>query len=352
MEPIVLSTYGDCRGERVEIKTCSIPAEGRPMSGTFRAYELARDFIRIRDFLLRTYAAFEAPVNWGIERWNYARYFVAPMLGSYGTETGTPEGSIQAIRLWEDLVGVWEHDGEIVGVATIEHPAPWHPGFGEIFVQRHPEHLHLLDEMLAYGERRFVNPKTKQVHIYVYEDDLPLLEIMERRGYVRDEKRSSSHLEYTIGDLPAPKLPEGFSVFTMAEKCDIERRREIFGRSFNHEDPEEWPSAFAYEELQRAPDYRKENDLCVAAPDGTYAACCIIWYDEQNRIGHLEPLGTHPAYRKRGLARELLLEGVRKLRDLGATKVPMTGGFDPFYEAFGFRKRRTCFAWVKKPQEA
>jgi predicted N-acetyltransferase YhbS len=133
----------------------------------------------------------------------------------------------------------------------------------------------------------------------------------------------------------------------MAEECDIERRREIFGRSFDHEDPKEWPSAFAYEELQRAPDYRKEHDLCVAAPDGTYAACCIIWYDEVNGIGHLEPLGTHPAYRQRGIARELLLEGLRRLRGLGATRMPMTGGFDPFYEAVGFRKLRACYAWVK-----
>jgi mycothiol synthase len=322
------------------------------MSAGLRAYQAEYDFSRIRDFLADTYAAFEAPVNWGIERWNYARYFIAPMLGSYGTERDTPEGALQAIRLWEDLVGIWEDERDIVGVATIEHPAAWHPGFGEVLVQRHPECLHLLDDMLAYGERRFANPQTNQVHIFVYEDDLPLMEVVEERGYVRNEERSASHLEYTIGDLPEPNLPDGFSIFSMAEECDIERRREIFGRSFDHEDPKEWPSAFAYEELQRAPDYRKEHDLCVAAPDGTYAACCIIWYDEVNRIGHLEPLGTHPAYRQRGLARALLLEGLRRLRELGATKMPMTGGFDPIYEAFGFRRLRVCYAWVKRLGEA
>jgi len=29
-----------------------------------------RDFLRVRDFLVDTYTAFDAPVNWGIERWN------------------------------------------------------------------------------------------------------------------------------------------------------------------------------------------------------------------------------------------------------------------------------------------
>lgn len=95
---------------------------------------------------------------------------------------------------------------------------------------------------------------------------------------------------------------DGFRLLSMAEQNDIEKRREIFGRAFNHEDPKEWGSAFSYRELQKAPDYRKEHDLFIVAPDGTYAACCIVWYDDVNRVGHLEPLGTHPSYRRMGLA--------------------------------------------------
>jgi predicted N-acetyltransferase YhbS len=311
-----------------------------------RKYNPARDFIRIRDFLIDTYTAFDAPVNWGIERWNYARYFVAPMLGSYGTDTGVPDGSLEAIRLWEELVGVWEsEDDEIVGVAAIEHPVKWHPGYGEIFLMRHPSYLHLLDEMMPYGEKHFTDPNKKQAHIFVYEDDLPLLKMVNERGYTKDPERMSSHLEYTIGDLPEPNLPEGFSIISMADECDIDRRREIFGRSFNHEDPKEWPSAFAYRELMKAPDYKADQDLVVISPDGTYAACCIIWYDAANKIGHLEPLGTHPDYRKLGLGKELMFEAFRRLKTMGATHMPMTGGFDPFYEAIGFRKLRTGHLW-------
>ncbi len=313
-----------------------------------RTYVPDTDFVRVRDFLLDTYTAFDAPVNWGIERWNYARYFVAPMLGSYGTaEDSSPDGALEAIRLWEDLVGIWEEAGEIAGVATIEHPDPTHRGFGEIFVQRHPEHVDLLDEMMEYGERRFVNPATGRTHIFVYEDDPDLIEVVERRGYVRNPERGYSQLVYEVDDPPAPELPDGYRLFSMADECDADRRREIFGRSFNHEDPKDWPSRFAYEELMRAPDYRPELDLVVAAPDGTYAACCIVWYDERNRIGHVEPLGTHPDHRKRGLARAVMLEAIRRLDSLGACRIPLDGGFDPFYEAIGFRKLRSCSAWEK-----
>jgi predicted N-acetyltransferase YhbS len=305
------------------------------------------DFIRIRDFLVETYAAFEAPVNWGLERWNYARYFVAPMLGSDGTDKGTPQSALDAIRFWEEHLGIWEHAGQIVGVANIEHPVDWHPGFGEIFVQRHPEHIDLLDEMLAYSEEHFADPKNHQVHIYVYEDDTPLVDAVSRRCYVRNEERYGYHMEYMVGEQAEPELPKGYTLHTVAEECDVEQRRELFGRSFNHEEPKDWPSAFAYRELQRAPDYRLEHDLFIKAPDGTYAAGGIFWYDEANRVGHLEPLGTHPEHRNRGLARVIFTEGMRKLKRQGATRIPMITPYDSLYGALGFQKMRTYCAWGK-----
>jgi predicted N-acetyltransferase YhbS len=313
----------------------------------FRPYSPDPDFIRVRDFLVDTYAAFDGPYNWGIERWNYARYFVAPMLGSDGRDPGVPEGALEAIRLWQEHVGLWEQDGRIVGVANIEHPVEWHRGFGEIFVQRHPEHLDLLDGMLAYGEEHFVNPETGQVYILVYEDDVPLLDAVNRRGYVKNEARHGYHMEYAIGDLPPVRLPSGYTLHTVDEERDVERRRELFGRSFDHEEPEDWPSAFAYRELQRAPDYRPENDFFIKAPDGTYAAGGIFWYDAANRVAFLEPLGTRPAYRGQGLARAIFTAGVRKLKAQGATRMPMITPFDALYGSLGFQKMRTFHAWEK-----
>ncbi|MGB2983893.1 MAG: GNAT family N-acetyltransferase [Candidatus Bipolaricaulia bacterium] len=323
------------------------------MTANLREYDAERDFIRIRDFLLDTYGQFEAPVNWGIERWNYARYFVAPFLGAYGKEEPTEGASLQAIRFWEEHLAVWEGAaGEIVGVACIETPDPEDTGFGEVFVQRHPEHLDLLDEMLAYCEKRFRDPKKNRVYIWVYDDDAQLLEAVSRRGYEQSSEPTSRHLEYVMGELPGASLPEGFRFLSMADENDIEKRREIFGRGFNHEDPKEWPSAFSYRELQKAPDYRTENDLVIVSPDGTYAACCIVWYDAISRVAHLEPLGTHPDYRRRGLTRELVFEGLRRMKALGATRAPMTGGFEPFYEAIGFEARRVQHAWIKTFQTA
>ena len=319
------------------------------MTARQRTYEPERDFIRIRDFLANTYNAFPGPFNWGIERWNYSRYFVAPMIGAYGTDQDSIEGELKAIALWEDLVRVWEDDtGNIVGVTCIEHPDPSDRQYGEIFVQRHPEHVDLLDDMIIFGETHYVNPKMNRVFTWAYDDDADLIAVLKERGFERKDGPVSHHLEYTFAEIPELELPEGFQLLSMAEENDIEKRREIFGRGFNHEDPKEWPSAYSYRELQRAPDYRKEHDLFIVAPDGTYAACCIVWCDEVSRVGHLEPLGTHPNYRRLGLAKQIQFEGMRRLQALGATHMPMTGGFEPFYRAVGFVEQRAQHPWIKQ----
>ncbi|KQC06394.1 MAG: hypothetical protein APR54_01785 [Candidatus Cloacimonas sp. SDB] len=313
-----------------------------------RKYSPETDFRRVRDFLQQNYSAFAAPVNWGIERWNYARYFIAPYLGSCGLNTQDNSASIAAIRFWEELVGIWENEaGEIVGVANIEHPDKKHRDYGEIFIQRHSHHPELLEEMLQYGEKNFLNPLTKSCHIFVYEDDDLLLNVVKKRGYRLREKVSATHLESEIEENYQDNLPQGYSVHTMQENNRISERCEIFGRSFNHPDPKDWPSIYSYQQLQQAPDYDRKNDFYITDENDNLVAQAIIWFDEINKTGHLEPLGTHPEHRGKKLAQELMQACFARLQQLGATKMPITGGFDPFYLAIGFRKIRTCYSWQK-----
>ena len=313
-----------------------------------RKYEPEQDFTRIRDFLVNTYQSFDKLLNWKIERWNYARYFVAPFLGTYGQQEPNPQDSLEAIRFWEDTIGVWESDdNEIVGVVNMEHADPGHPGFGEAFLQRHPQYPFLFDEMLDYAEATLINRKTNTLFIYIYDYDEPLQVLVQQRGYRKDAERTRYDSEFVIRNLPEQRLPEGYLLQSMAQENNIELRREIFGRAFNHSDPAEWPSAFSCEELQKAPDYRKDLDLYIVGPEGKYVACCIAWYDSCNRMGILEPVGTHPDFRGLGLGREVVLEGIRRAAALGADKV-WVGSGQPFYEAIGFRKTCVSYRWTKK----
>ena len=74
----------------------------------------------------------------------------------------------------------------------------------------------------------------------------------------------------------------------------------------------------AYLTMRRAPGYRP--DLDVKAYDGdTIAAGCICWFDVVDSCGELEPVGTHPDHRRKGLAAACITQALRALRAHGAT---------------------------------
>ncbi|MFP4346042.1 MAG: GNAT family N-acetyltransferase, partial [Anaerolineales bacterium] len=284
----------------------------------------------VRDFLLCSWP--RLPYNWDFVRWNYARYFVAPLL--LGGEAG--------IRAWEETIGLWENDeGEVVAVVNAEDRIP-----GQAFFNRHPDCDFLLEELLDYAETTFVGPEGGELTLQIYDGDEPLQALLRERGYAPSEYEGCDS-EYAILEAPRPQLPPGYTFSSMAERNDIEGRREVLGRGFNHTDPVEWASASTYRELQKAPDYRKDLDLYVVAPNGEYASFCVAWYDELNKMGVFEPVGTHPDYRRRGLGTAVVLEGIRRLAVLGA-EMALVGSAMPFYMAVGFKAQRPFHFWSQR----
>ena len=62
-------------------------------------------------------------------------------------------------------------------------------------------------------------------------------------------------------------------------------------------------------------------DVLVLAPTGDVAAYALGWYDAGSRAGLLEPVGTHPAWRRRGLALAVVKALTCRLAALGARRV-------------------------------
>ncbi|MDO9390422.1 MAG: hypothetical protein Q7U71_01460 [bacterium] len=309
-----------------------------------RRYDPEHDFLRVRDLLANHYLVGGSPFNWGIERWNYARYFVAPMFGAQGLVNASIDDirskSQENIRFWENSIGVWENgSGEIVGVVNPDEYAPKHPGMP--YLQRHPSYDCLLGEMVDYAETTFAD--NGMVRIFVSEHDKRFQALAAERGYAKDSMPCGYYLEYDLRQLPVSDLPEGYRVLSMADENDLEKRRKIFGLSFRHSDPNDWPALFSYQELQRAPDYRKELDLVVTNASGEYLACCIVWLDEHNKIAHLEPVGSI----RLGMGRQVVLEGLRRAAKLGVEKAVMDSDMR-FYEKIGFmRKYPSGYIWTK-----
>jgi GNAT superfamily N-acetyltransferase len=84
------------------------------------------------------------------------------------------------------------------------------------------------------------------------------------------------------------------------------------------------PSTYTAEACQgvrQTAGYRGDLHVLVEAPDGTMASSTIMWLDEVNRAAEFEPVGTHPGFLRQGLARAMLLHGMRRVREAGATQV-------------------------------
>lgn len=78
-------------------------------------------------------------------------------------------------------------------------------------------------------------------------------------------------------------------------------------------------------------------------PSGQFAAFCICWMDEANQVGHLEPVGTHPRFRRKGLGAAVVSEGLQRMKARGmrAAGVWMESGnraAQRLCELVGFRK--------------
>lgn len=217
--------------------------------------------------------------------------------------------SIHADPAHINSVPLWFVDGALAGFI-------W-PGDNNADLLVHPAHREIEEAMLDWAEANLAAAEgaaPPQVTTWAMAQDNVRVMRLEARGY----QRTGTHLIYHTADLrgtiPAPELPPGFTLRAFAGEPEIEARVAVHRSAFE-------PSRMTVEKHRRAmasPTYRQELDLMVIAPDGAPAAYCIVWYDDVNRFGVFEPVGTHQDHRRRGLARALLLHGQRLLQELGA----------------------------------
>ncbi len=121
-------------------------------------------------------------------------------------------------------------------------------------------------------------------------------------------------LERALDELPrAPHLAPEFTCRALCSE-DIPSRVCAFMEVF----PGEKKSITDYARLMRCDGYEPFLDLVAADDSGEVAAFCSAWLDRPNRVGLFEPVGTCGRYRRIGLARALLSEGLQRLKELGA----------------------------------
>ena len=182
--------------------------------------------------------------------------------------------------------------------------------------QVHPGHAGLVDEVIdwydgtAPGIERTVLPSAA--------DELAL-QRWAAHGYATDPAALGDAGSWTqlnerdLIDVEQPVLPGGFRFRTADEagpEAAVQAHLDAWAPSTY--------TAAGYQGVRQTASYRGDLHILVEAPDGTMASSTIMWLDEPNRTAQFEPVGTHPGYRRRGLARAMLLHGMHRARAAGA----------------------------------
>ena len=84
--------------------------------------------------------------------------------------------------------------------------------------------------------------------------------------------------------------------------------------------------------------------IAVVAPDGNFVSYCGMWYDIRSDFAVIEPIATDPDHRRMGLGKAAVLEGIRRVGEIGARKV-LVGSSQQFYYSIGMRPFSTASEW-------
>ena len=183
--------------------------------------------------------------------------------------------------------------------------------------QVHPDHAGLVDDVIDWYDGVAVGPERTVIPSAA---DGFALKRWAAHGYGTDHASLGDTGDWTqlnqrdLADLEQPVLPRGFR-FRTADEAGPEAAVRA------HLDA--WaPSTYtaeSYEGVRQTAAYRGDLHILVEAPDGTMASSTIMWLDAANETVEFEPVGTHPDYRRLGLARAMLLHGMHLARAAGAT---------------------------------
>jgi len=237
------------------------------------------------------------------------------------------------IRLWEDA------QGELLGFAWFDPPR-----YGNCFPKAGLNSAELEREMLVWLEQRAVEEGGSDavLELDVFARDAERGQFLFSRGYEITERFYRHYQRDLSKDIPEPMLPEGFRLESMATySAPVEL---IKKKGF---DPER------YQRLMAAPGYIPDLDLAILSNTGEVASCCFGWVDEVTAIGEVEPIWTEPAYQRQGLARSILQECLRRLRERNMSSVIVTtGGLNEnayqLYTSLGFTELDRSVIWIKK----
>jgi ribosomal protein S18 acetylase RimI-like enzyme len=252
------------------------------------------------------------------------------------------------IFLWDDP----DRPGELAAWVVFS------PGWNAFDLFIHPDwrSSHWMDVLARWTIQRLEGlidaGDGKQIRtLWVSPNDQLLVECLEKLGFLMTDVTNLDLERSVVEPIPEIELPVGYQIRPLAGESELVQRaiaqHMAFGSSLELDRYIE-----RYRRFMGSAAYADALDLVVLTPEKQVAAFSIWWLDPANRLGHLEPLGTHPAFQRRGLARALILDGLRRMQAAGMTRVNVCTEGDnlpaqALYRATGFQEAWRLHTYIR-----
>ncbi len=302
------------------------------MTVTSRPYYSEEDFWRVRRLIIDTYPITPTGLNWDMRRWDG--------WNTHRSEPRSQSALAHLVRLWETT------DGQTVGAA---HPE----GEGDCYLEIHPDFRRIEAEMLAWAEANLAvdNDGARQLNVFCFDYDEFRRHLLAARGYQQTTYGDVMRRQ-RFGNQPLPhaELASGYTLRSTRphDDGDCQKIADLLNAAFNRA----IHTAAEYRHFTEcSPSFRHDLNLVAEAPDGLFAAHVGVNFEPTHCYGIFEPVCTHPDHQRKGLARALMLEGLHRLRVIGArdayvgTGDGMTANF--LYEVVGFTEVYHGSVWRK-----
>jgi GNAT superfamily N-acetyltransferase len=308
------------------------------MKPTMRSYQTEDDFWRIRNFLREVFLLNDRlEHSWHVSRLDYWRWH-------YIKTCNVCESVEKGMALWETS------DRRIIAVLN-------HLGNSELRLHVHPQFrsAEIENEMLAYAEENFyteIKDGGRFIYVPIFADDIQRQETAAQRVYKKIPGWGHHYRRDLIGPIPDTPIPAGYTIRSMGTLEEHPARSWASWRAFHNDEPDEnYDGDYSwYQNLQSAPLYRRDLDVVAAAPDGSIAAFCTCFFDDYTRSAVTVLVGTAVEHWRRGLGKAVITEGMRRLKELGCTRVFATATDEPadaLYRSV-MQEKKVTDTWIKE----
>jgi len=309
------------------------------MAIRMRDYHWEKDFESVRRFLTDIFRIRKAYTNWIPSALENLKF------GPGGTEYRDEED--EYLKIWE----VFDETQQIaLRIIAVSYTKP----SGNCWLSIHPNHMSVAREIVLWMRNRVKEMKGDKgeevkMNFVVDDDDEELILLLSDLGFQKGEIEGDKQVRPLDSPVPTYSLPDGYTIRNAIIEKDFLKYREVQMTVFPH------IVSMSMELLQlysTASFYQEDLDIVAVAPDGKFAAFCTARIDPLSKIAELEPVGTHPDHRKRGLAKAVICESLKRLEKYRPSALVILGaapsdGARRLYESVGFVNEGMQHYWFQ-----